>query len=167
MTASSDEVASSSALEFRSLPASKRKLDCDLSSEDEEDCTDGFRLIDISILMSIFNTFLCPKCKFGHIVMKEDITAKMGLVSQLSLECSAEMCSYSMSFYTSSRVNNKSKAFEANRRAVLAMRNIGIGHQGLVKFCGVMNMLAPMNANSYTGHVSAIHGAAEVSYTKL
>ena len=67
-----------------------------------------------------------------------------------------------MSFYTSSQVNNKSKAFEANRRAVLAMRNIGIGHQGLVKFCGVMNMLAPMNANSYTGHVSAIHGAAEV-----
>ena len=99
LTASSDEVASSSALEFRSLPASKRKLDCDLSSEDEEDCTDGFRLIDISILMSIFNTFLCPKCKFGHIVMKEDITAKMGLVSQLSLECSAEICSYSMSFF--------------------------------------------------------------------
>jgi hypothetical protein len=50
--------------------------------------------------------------------MKEDITAKMGLVTQLSLECSAKMCSYSMNFYTSSRVNNKSKAFEGNRRAV-------------------------------------------------
>ena len=56
---------------------------------DEENCTDGFRIIDISILMSIFNTFICPKCKSGHIVMKEDITAKMGLVTQLSLECSA------------------------------------------------------------------------------
>ena len=143
------------------MPASKRKLDCDLSSEDEEDCTDGFRLIDISILMSILNTFLCPKCKSGHIVMKEDITAKMGLVSQLSLECSAEMCSYSMNFYTSSRVNNKSKAFEANRRAVLAMRNIGVGHQGLVKFCGAMNMLAPMNANSYTVAKASMKSAAE------
>ena len=71
--------------------------------------------------MSIFNTFngfICPKCKSGHIVMKEDISAKMGLVTQLSLECSAKMCSYSMNFYTSSRVNNKSKAFEGNRRAV-------------------------------------------------
>lgn len=68
-----------------------------------------------------------------------------------------------MDFYTSSRVNNKSKAFEANRRAVLAMRNIGVGHQGLVKFCGVINMLAPMNANSYTNHVTAIRGAAEVA----
>ena len=94
--------------------------------------------------------------------MKEDITAKMGLVTQLSLECSVEMCSYSMNFYTSSRVNNKSIRFEANRRAVLAMRNIEVGHQGLVKFCGTMNMLAPMNANSYTDHVTAIHGAAEV-----
>ena len=98
----------------------------------------------------------------GHIVMKEDITAKMRLVSQLSLECSAEMCSYSMNFYSSSWVNNKSKAFEANRRAVLAMRNIGVGHQGLVKFCGMMKMLAPMNANSYTDHVTAIHRAAQV-----
>ncbi|CAB4021711.1 Hypothetical predicted protein [Paramuricea clavata] len=68
-----------------------------------------------------------------------------------------------MNFYTPSRVNNKSKAFEANRSAVLAaMRNIGVGHQGLVKFCGTMNMLAPLKANSYTSHVTAIHGAAEV-----
>jgi hypothetical protein len=42
------------------------------------------------------------------------------------------------------------------------VRNIGVGHQGLVKFCGAMNMLAPMNANSYTNHVTAIHGAADV-----
>ena len=85
MTASSDERAS----EFRSLRASKRKLVCDVSSADEEDSTDGFGLIDVTILMSIFNTFLCSKCKSAQIVMKEDITAKMGLVSQLSLQCSA------------------------------------------------------------------------------
>ena len=97
---------------FRSLPASKRKLVCDVSSADEEDSTDGFGLIDITILMSIFNTFLCSKCKSAQIVMKEDITAKMGLVSQLSLQCSAEMCSYFMNFYISSRVNNKSKALK-------------------------------------------------------
>ena len=117
------------------MPASKRKLVWDVSSADEEDSTDGFRLIDITILMSIFNIFLCSKCKSAQIVMKEDITAKMGLVSQLSLECSTEMCSYFMNFYTSSRVNNTSKAFEANRRVVLAMRNIADGHHGLVKFC--------------------------------
>ncbi|XP_046862956.1 uncharacterized protein LOC124456591 [Xenia sp. Carnegie-2017] len=155
------KVASTSASEIRSLPASKRKLHSDVSSEDDEGVSDGFRLIDISILMSIFSSFLCPKCKSGHVVMEEDTSAKMGLVSQLSFKCSARMCTYSKVFYSSSRVKN-SKAFEANRRSVLAMRNIGVGDQGLVKFCGVMNMLSPMNANSYNDHVMAIHGAAEV-----
>ena len=53
------------------------------------------------------------------------------------------------------------QAFEVNRRIVLATRNIGIGHQGVVKFAGVMNMLTPMNENSYRDHVTSIHNAAE------
>jgi hypothetical protein len=86
---------------------------------DEEDCTDGFRIIDISIFMSIFNTFICPKCKSGHIVMKEDIiNCKDGTCDTTFAGMFSEICLYSMNFYTSSRVNNKSKVFEANRRAV-------------------------------------------------
>ena len=41
------EVASTSASEIRSLPASKRKLHSDVSSEDDEGLSDGFRLVDI------------------------------------------------------------------------------------------------------------------------
>jgi len=48
-----------------------------------------------------------------------------------------------------------------NRRAVLANRNIGVGHQGLVKFACVMNMLPPTNENAYQDHVQAVHDAAE------
>lgn len=54
------------------------------------------------------------------------------------------------------------RAFEVNCRAVLAGRNIGIGHRGLSKFAGTMNMLPPMNENVYRDHVEAIHAAAEV-----
>ena len=49
-----------------------------------------------------------------------------------------------------------------NRRLVLASRNIGIGHRGLTKFAGVMNMLPPMNENSYRYLVSAVRNAAEI-----
>ena len=42
------------------------------------------------------------------------------------------------------------------------MRNTEVGHQGLVAFCGVMNMLSQMNSNAYREHVKDIHGAAEV-----
>jgi len=47
-----------------------------------------------------------------------------------------------------------------NRRIVLATRNIGIGHQALVKFTGVMNVPSPMNENSYRNHVAAVKSAA-------
>ena len=67
-----------------------------------------------------FQHLFYPKCKSGHVVMKKDKPAKMRLVLQLLPECFAIMCSYSMVFYTSSRVNIMSKTFEANRRAVFA-----------------------------------------------
>ena len=84
----------------------------------------------------------------------------MGLASLLIFKCTAAKCSYHHSFYTSSKIENK-QAFEVNRRVVLAMRNIGVGHQGLVKFTCVMNMLPPMNENSYRDHVKALRNAAE------
>ena len=40
------------------------------------------------------------------------------------------------SFFTSGKVEN-GKAFEVNRREVLATRNIGVGHQGLVNLLHV------------------------------
>ena len=80
-------------------------------------------------------------------LLTQNTNAKMGLASLPSVQCSSpkSFCSYSFDVYTSNRVDNTSKAFEVNRRAVLAMRNTGIGHQGLVKFCGTMNMLPPMS----------------------
>ena len=64
------------------------------------------------------------------------------------------------SFYTSVKIDG-GQAFEVNRRIILATRNTGIGHQGLSKFAGVMNMLTPMIENSYCEHVTAIRNAAE------
>ena len=150
-----------SSSEFSSIPASKRKLSTDTSSDDDSECDSGFRLVDITILMAILKNLLCPQCKSGHVVLKENAVAKMGLSSSMSIQCSLPKCSYFQNFYTSKRVDNTSKAFEVNRRAVLSMRNIGIGHQGLVKFCNIMNMLPPMNVNSYTDHIQAIHAAAK------
>ncbi|CAB4023629.1 Hypothetical predicted protein [Paramuricea clavata] len=76
-------------------------------------------------------------------------------------EYNTRMGGVDMSFYTSGTVHN-GKAFVVNRRAVLAGRNIGIGHRGLSKFAATMNMPPPMNENAYRDHVVAIHAAAEV-----
>lgn len=47
-----------------------------------------------------------------------------------------------------------------NKRAVLATRNIGAGHQRLVKFVCVMNMLLVMNKSACQDHVQAMCEAA-------
>lgn len=112
------------------MPASLRKLDLRGSSEDESnspEVNEGFRLIDLAILAEIMRTFWCPDCRCGHVVMKENLESKKGFASQLTLELSARSCHYSRTFYTSGTVHN-GKAFEVNRGAVLAGRNIGIGH---------------------------------------
>jgi hypothetical protein len=88
--------------------------------------------------------------------MKDNLESKKGFASQLILECSAQNCNYSRSFYISATVHN-GKAFEVNRRAVLGGRNIGIGHRGASKSAGTMNMPPPMNENAYRDHVVAIH----------
>ena len=83
----------------------------------------------------------------------------MGFAFLLLLKCQSHKCKFSERFYTSSKIGG-SQAFEVNRRIVLATRNIGIGHQALVKFTGVMNMPSPMNENSYRDHVAAVKSAA-------
>ena len=157
---------SAEAIEMKSFPASVRKLDepsgesNSSSSKDDSNGPEGFRFVDISVLASVFQLFRCPVCKYGHIELEEDGSAKMGFASLLVLKCKNRNCKFSERFYTSSKIGG-SQAFEVNRRIVLATRNIGIGHQALTKFTGVMNMPSPMNENSYRDHVAAVKNAAE------
>jgi len=84
----------------------------------------------------------------------------MEFTSLLLISCTRKKCKFSKKFYSSSKVGN-SQAFEVNRRIVLASRNIGVGHQGLVKFAGTMNMPPPMKENAYRGAVEAVRKAAQ------
>lgn len=58
---------------------------------------------------------------------------------------------------------DNSQAFEVNRRVVLATRNIGVDHQGLVKLCSVINILAPINENLFQDHLKAVRNAAQTA----
>eukprot|EP00112_Aurelia_sp_Birch-Aquarium-sp1_P015936 Seg357.6 transcript_id=Seg357.6/GoldUCD/mRNA.D3Y31 product="hypothetical protein" protein_id=Seg357.6/GoldUCD/D3Y31 len=148
------------------LTASQRKLNIDSSSsegsslssgEEQEVESTGFRVIDISILSQIFQILLCPIC-MSKVFLTEVAGSKMGLATSLRLCCTKDQCTFSKSFHTS---NKNGQAFEVNRRTVLAAREVGIGHKGLVKFSGVMNMPPPMNKNSYRDIVKSLECAAE------
>ena len=60
--------------------------------------------------------------------------------------------------WTTARVS-----FEVNKRVVLATRSIGVGHQRLVKFCCVMNMLTPIQERSFQHHLKAVTNAAQTA----
>ena len=148
------------------LPASVRRLK-EKYSDSSENCTseeeidsggaEGLRFINISVLASVFETLRCPLCKQGHAVLEEE---KMGLASLLILKCSSSKCKFEKLCYTFNKVVN-SQAFNVKRRVVLATRNIGVGHQGLVKFCSVMNMLPPMQENLFQDHLKAVKNACQ------
>lgn len=44
---------------------------------------------------------------------------------------------------------------------MLAARSIGVGHQGLLKFSAVMNIMTPTHGNPYSDHVKATCNAAQ------
>ena len=69
------------------------------------------------------------------------------MASYLKINCSD--CPFSYSKYTSKGVENNQQAMEVNIRSVYAMRKCGVGHTGLQKFCGVMNMPPPVAQKSY------------------
>ena len=154
-----------SGAEMKSYPASVKKLDKlsdrteSCSSEDDFKAPEGFRLVDISVLGSIFQLFRCPVCRYSNIDFEDDC-AKMGFASLLLLRCTNQKCKFSERFYTSLKVTG-SQCFEVNRRMVLATRKIGIGHLAPVKFTCVLNMPCPMNENSFRDHLAAVKNAAE------
>ena len=156
----------SARVKVKTLPPCVKKLQqvsgdsSESSCEDQSKAPEGFRFVDIAILRAIFVSFLCPLCRYGHIVFEKDQNSKKGFATLLVVKCASRKCKYSKSFYTSAKIVG-GQAFEVNRRIILATRNIGIGHQGLVKFADVMNMLTPMNENSYRDHVTTIRKAAE------
>ena len=92
------------AASFKCLPASVRKMDtkssnsCEESTEEESERNDGFRIIDISILASVFECLRCPECQQSSVVFEEDPDSKMGLASKFILKCSSRKCFFASHF---------------------------------------------------------------------
>ena len=81
--------------------------------------------------------------------------SRWGIAPELTLTCSA--CERETSEVMSNRIG---RYFEVNRRAVFARRAVGLGREGLVKFCALMDMPPPMSNTSYQAHQDALLVAA-------
>lgn len=106
----------------------------------------GNRFIDMELLCEgIQSSLSCKVCQ-GEIYLAE--TNVKGLGSKILLQCKSCDPKTIGNFHTSKIIEGTS-AYEVNRRTVYSMRSIGVGLQGLNKFCGVMNMPPPVKPNTY------------------
>lgn len=112
-----------------------------------------YLLLDSDILKSIIELVgACPNCNHRAVQVESDKLLKQGLSMLLYFVC--DSCGWKKSFYTSKRTKrtaagNGNQPFEINIRAVIAMREIGKGYNGLSLFCGFMNMTPPMQIKAF------------------
>ena len=136
--------------------ASHRKLKNVVSTQ--SNALEGFRLIDMSILHNLLRLLCCPECLEHSLVIEEGITKRKGLSSFLTVNCSS--CPFSWSSHTCKGVKDNQRIMEVNLRSVYAMR-CGVGHNGLQKYCGAMNMPPPVTRKNYSKLSDRLGAAVE------
>jgi len=126
------------------------------------DNTFGYRLVNFATLMSAISAYVV--CKVCGSEVKFYETSKRGLGFKVVISCS--QCE-SKDIPASPFIRN---GYEINRRFTFVMRLLGIGLHGMKKFCGFMDMPAPIFHSFYDSIVDTISIAtksvAEVSMRK-
>ena len=133
------------------------EVDSDSSTWSDDDGCDselsGNRVVNMSCLSKLISEGCsCSRCG-GRLVLHE--RSRWGIAPELTLTCSA--CERETSEVMSNKIG---RYFEVNRRAVFAGRAVGLGREGLVKFCALMDMPPPMSNTSYQAHQDALLVAA-------
>ena len=136
---------------------------CDDYSNDNENVFDRsnfyaekdssyYLLLDSDILENIIDLIgKCPtEACTGNVKHCNDFSSKQGLSCKLELSCTD--CSWSYSFYTNKKVSKTSAGkspFDVNMRAIIALQENEKGYAVLGSVCGYMNLVPPMNVNSF------------------
>ncbi|GFW02746.1 uncharacterized protein TNCV_5028281 [Trichonephila clavipes] len=122
-----------------------RLQDVHSSFIEHDDCFDGYRVFDKTIMFTNIQNFASVK-KCGRDIKLSEKCVR-GLSSVFSIEC--KNCKDLCSFRNSKMLGKRKNTPEINRRFVYAMRTIGQGHAAMTTFCGVMDFPPPVAEKSY------------------
>ena len=141
--------------------------DVDDSNNDDDDsdadaATDSscYLLLDTELLFNFLHEIVrCGLCS-QEVNVTIGESRKLGLAQMIVARCSSPNCKWVKTFNTSKRCKASSDdisgrpAYDVNRRATIAFREIGKGHTGMKKFCGFMNMPGCINESAYNSTVN-------------
>ncbi len=135
------------------LTASQKKLalipasdSSSLTSEDvdSEKQMVGTRLFSCQTLQEAIGSLCCPLC-CSPITVAEDYSLRKGLVTEISIYCTSENCTFKR-FLSDPR---SSLASDINFKSVLAIKMIGKSREGLATVTAIMHLPPPLSHTSY------------------
>lgn len=133
--------------------AKKLKLSEDTYDVDY-DSAFGYRILCFATVFSALSDILvCHTC---HKKVKFTEASKQGLGFKIVVTC--DECP---PVYINSCPKIENKAFEVNKRLIFAMRLLGVGINGIIKFCSIMDLPSPVAQKSYDLIISTIHKATD------
>jgi len=136
------------------VSASAKKLKNRDIDDIEVDSTFGYHLVNfVAVFAAISTAVVCKAC---HSEVQFTETSKRGLGFKIVVSCDKCEKKY---IPNSPYVD---KGYEINRRLILAMRLLGIGLQGIKKFCAFMELPSPVVHSVYDSIIKHISNAAEV-----
>ena len=125
----------------------------------EQVSVDGFVIFCIAVMRNVFSFLYCPGCKQKGVELEEICERKQGVAVAFRLKCSTCLWEhqFSSSRYTNVPGKKAKNNMEVNVRLIIALRNLGIGYDGLHYFCMTLNMNKPMTRNNYNTTVNSLH----------
>ena len=126
---------------------------------DSDTVPDGNRIVNLPALQELLSSScLCSRCKKGTLNLSEQ--GRHGLAPTSVLSCSN--CKHLKSSTVGQRqIRGKSRFYDINRRAVLAMRILGCGCRALRTLCSILDMPSPMSNRTFECHRKAVHTASK------
>jgi len=119
--------------------------DIDAEVSEERKDWSGLRIIDIDkVFTNILSELGCRKCR-GETKISE--VKYCGLSSQYQLTC--KKCGVLKTFKNCLGVSDNPRESEANRRFVYASQVLGFRHEGMNKFCALMDLPPPISYPTY------------------
>lgn len=134
------------------ISASAKKLKRAEDISVPEEASIGYRILNFFTVFSALSELV--KCKTCGGNVKFSIESTRGLGFKIVVSCS----SCKPTSIPSCPYINKT-AYEVNQRFCFAMRVLGIGLSGAMKFCGIMDLPAPVQQNTYDIIMKNIHAA--------
>ncbi|XP_066596972.1 uncharacterized protein [Prorops nasuta] len=136
-----------------SISARKLKMSDDFY-DIEVDSAFGYRIINfIAVFSTISNFVVCKVCK-SEVKFTENGIRGLGFKVVITCETCEKKEIPSCPFIN--------KGYEVNRRIIFAMRLLGIGLHGIIKFCAFMELPRPVFHSFYDNVIRSISSSTDV-----